>query len=94
MANALFNGGVNSMDIYRAKEMLEMAKEFDDIKGTAVRVAIDTVLNATEYQLPKKPLPKGTHKGFNNFCCPSCKNLYQTSMKNMNYHIVTIVDRN
>lgn len=61
------------MDIYRAKEVLELAKKSDDIKDTAVRVAIDIVLNATEYQLPKKPLPKETHKGFNNFCCPSCE---------------------
>ena len=79
------------MDIYRAKEVLELAKKSDDIKDTAVRVAIDIVLNATEYQLPKKPLPKGTHKGF---VVHLVKNLYQTSMKNMNYHTVTIVDRN
>ena len=83
------------MDIYRAKEVLELAKKSDDIKDTAVRVAIDIVLNATEYQLPKKPLPKGTHKGFNNFCCPSCeKPLSNKYEEYMNYHTVTIVDRN
>lgn len=61
------------MNIYKAKEVLELTKAFDDIKGTASRVAIDIALNALEYQIPKKPLPKGTHKGFDNFCCPSCK---------------------
>ena len=61
------------MDIYRAKEVLEITKDFDNIRGTASRVAIDIALTALEYQIPQKPLPKGTHKGFDNFCCPSCK---------------------
>lgn len=26
-----------------------------------------------DYRTPKNPLPKGTHKGFVNYCCPSCK---------------------
>lgn len=60
------------MDIYRAKEVLEITKDFDNIRGTASRVAIDIALTVLEYQIPKKPLPKGTHKGFDNFCCPSC----------------------
>ncbi len=40
---------------------------------TELREAIDIAMNALEYQIPKNPLPKGTHKGFDNFCCPSCK---------------------
>lgn len=36
----------------------------------AVLTAIHTLL---DYQTPKDPLPKGTHKCFDNYCCPSCK---------------------
>ena len=63
------------MDIYRAIEILKITKEFDNIKGTASSVAIGIALSALEYQIPKKPLPKGTHKGFDNYCCPSCNHI-------------------
>ena len=51
-----------------------LASKKSQICNLGISHTVLTVIqDLLEYQTPKNPLPNGTHKGFNNYCCPSCK---------------------
>lgn len=56
-------------------------------------IAYSMAIEALEKQIPKKPLPKGTHKGIDNFYCSNCMHPLTKDMKHANYHIAIYVDK-
>ena len=51
-----------------------LASKKSQICNLGISHTVLTVIqDLLEYQTPKNSLPNGTHKGFNNYCCPSCK---------------------
>ena len=61
----------NVDDIVLAFSVIEHSlKVLEDYRSFGT---VDEVRCLKQYHTPTKPLPKGTHKLFDNYCCPSCK---------------------
>lgn len=51
------------------KALAKQSRELSEYKGIGT---VDEFKALKEKVEPKKPLPKGTHKGIDNFYCPNC----------------------
>ena len=78
-----------NMDIYRAIEVLEYTKGFDDVKGTASSVAIDMAIKALEKQIPMKV----EIKPWSPARCPACGYALSESQGDGYYNHPTFLER-
>lgn len=71
-----------------------LASKKSQICNLGISHTVLTVIqDLLEYQTPKNPLPNGTHKGFNNYCCRLVSVHYLQCVKIFKCHIVKIVVR-
>lgn len=55
-----------------AEQYEHISKLFEELKAYRAIGTIEEFKALKEKSMARKPLPKGTHKGINNFYCPNC----------------------